>query len=135
MLFALPAFLLLGVPLLVFLSVLWDHKKDTVRPGHTWAEAYRGGFYWFELLLYAEKLALAFIATWLAASPWTQLALGVAISGGRLALHLIFAPLADGEGDGEKWSQPNKSVYTVYCARAYTRLGNERQTVLTQPGR
>jgi hypothetical protein len=54
-------------------------------------------------------------------SPWTQLALGCAISGGRLALHLVFTPLADDGGDGEKWSQPNRSICAIYCARAYTR--------------
>ena len=118
-------FVLVGIPLLVVLGLFRNHKKGTVRPGHTWADTYRGGFYWFELLLYAEKLALAFIA-WMLGSPWTQLALGCAISGGRLALHLVFAPLADGDDDGQKWSQPNRFACAIYCARAYTRSGATR---------
>jgi hypothetical protein len=120
--FFISIFVLVGIPLLVVLGIFRNHKKGTVRPGHTWVQTYRYGLYWFELLLYAEKLALASIA-WMPGSPWTQLTVGCAISGGRLALHLVFAPLADGDGDGGKWSQPNRSVRTIYCSRAYTRSG------------
>jgi hypothetical protein len=41
-------FMLVGIPLLVILGLIRNHKKGTVRPGHTWVATYRGGFYWFE---------------------------------------------------------------------------------------
>jgi hypothetical protein len=41
-------FVLVGIPLLIVWGLFRNHKKDTVRPGHTWMQTYRGGFYWFE---------------------------------------------------------------------------------------
>jgi hypothetical protein len=59
--------------------------------------------YWFEVLIFAEKLTLAVTTVWLRDSPcWAQLQVGFVVSGGRLALHLVFAPLTRSGADGEK---------------------------------
>eukprot|EP01043_Picozoa_sp_COSAG02_P059133 COSAG02_NODE_7481_length_2993_cov_3.158604_1_plen_744_part_00 len=107
--YVVPFAVFVGLPSKIYVGLRMAHKRGEHRIGHTWEAKYRTECYWMELVVFASKLVMSFIAGMMQESPWRQLLLASSVCAGRLVLHVAFLPLNDNRDPNKKdWTAPNK---------------------------